>query len=30
VNKRAVEAEIRLKRFYDAIETGVADLSDPA
>ena len=29
MNKRAGEAELRLKRLYDAIETGVADLSDP-
>ena len=29
LNKRAVEADLRLKRLYDAIETGVADLSDP-
>ena len=29
LNKRAVEADLRLKRLYDAIETGVADLGDP-
>jgi site-specific DNA recombinase len=28
--KRAAEAEQRLKRLYDAIEAGVADLDDPA
>jgi site-specific DNA recombinase len=28
--KRATEAELRLKRLYDAIEAGVADLNDPA
>ncbi|WP_264817712.1 recombinase family protein, partial [Acidomonas methanolica] len=30
LNKRAAEAELRLKRLYDAIEAGVADLDDPA
>lgn len=30
LNKRAAETEMRLKRFYDAIESGVADLDDPA
>ena len=30
LNKRATEADLRLKRLYDAIETGVADLNDPA
>jgi site-specific DNA recombinase len=30
LNKRAAEAELRLKRIYDAIEVGVADLDDPA
>jgi NAD(P)-dependent dehydrogenase (short-subunit alcohol dehydrogenase family) len=30
LNKRAAETDIRLKRLYDAIETGVADLDDPA
>ncbi len=30
LNKRAVEMDLRLKRLYDAIETGVADLDDPA
>jgi site-specific DNA recombinase len=29
LNKRAAQADLRLKRLYDAIETGVADLSDP-
>ena len=28
--KRAAEADVRVKRLYDAIESGVADLSDPA
>jgi hypothetical protein len=28
--KRAAETELRLKRLYDAIEAGVADLADPA
>jgi len=28
-NKRAAEADLRLKRLHDAIETGIADLSDP-
>ena len=28
LNKRAVEADLRLKRLYDAIETGVADLGE--
>jgi site-specific DNA recombinase len=30
LNKRAAETELRLKRLYDAIESGVADLKDPA
>lgn len=30
LNKRAAETELRLKRLYDAIEAGVADLDDPA
>ena len=30
LNKRATETELRLKRLYDAIESGVADLDDPA
>jgi hypothetical protein len=30
LNKRAAESELRLKRLYDAIEAGVADLDDPA
>lgn len=30
LNKRAAETEARLKRLYDAIEAGVADLADPA
>ena len=29
LNKRATEADARLKRLYDAIESGVADLNDP-
>jgi len=29
LRKRASEAEAKLKRLYDAIENGVADLSDP-
>jgi hypothetical protein len=29
LRKRASEADAKLKRFYDAIENGVADLSDP-
>jgi hypothetical protein len=29
LNGRAVEADLRLKRLYDAVETGVADLGDP-
>ena len=29
LRKRAVEADAKLKRLYDAIESGVADLSDP-
>jgi hypothetical protein len=28
-NKRDVEADLRLKRLYDTIEFGVADLGDP-
>ena len=30
LNKRATESELRLKRLYDAIEAGVADIHDPA
>jgi hypothetical protein len=30
LNKRATEADLRLKRLYDAIESGVADLEDLA
>jgi site-specific DNA recombinase len=30
LNQRAAETDLRLKRLYDAIETGVADLDDPA
>jgi hypothetical protein len=30
LNKRTAETELRLKRLYDAIEAGVADLDDPA
>jgi len=30
LNRRAAESEARLKRLYDAIEAGVADLTDPA
>jgi hypothetical protein len=30
LNKRAAETDFRLKRLYDAIEAGVADLDDPA
>ena len=30
LNQRAAEADLRLKRLYDAIESGVADLDDPA
>ena len=30
LNKRAAESELRLKRLYDAIEAGVADINDPA
>jgi hypothetical protein len=29
LNKRATEIDLRLKRLYDAIESGVADLGDP-
>jgi site-specific DNA recombinase len=29
LNKRATETDLRLKRLYDAIESGVADLDDP-
>src|SRR5262249_52906322 len=29
LRKRASEAEAKLKRLYDAIENGIADLSDP-
>lgn len=30
LNRRAAETELRLKRLYEAIEAGVADLNDPA
>ncbi len=30
LNKRSAESELRLKRLYDAIEAGIADLDDPA
>ena len=30
LNRRAAESEARLKRLYDAIEAGIADLDDPA
>ena len=30
MNRRAAESEARLKRLYDAIEAGIADLDDPA
>jgi mannose/cellobiose epimerase-like protein (N-acyl-D-glucosamine 2-epimerase family) len=30
LNKRAAETGLRLKRLYDAIEAGMADLDDPA
>ncbi len=30
LNRRAAESEARLKRLYDAIESGIADLDDPA
>ncbi|WP_252349079.1 hypothetical protein [Ochrobactrum sp. BTU1] len=30
LNKRSAESQLRLKRLYDAIEAGVADLDDPA
>ncbi len=30
MNRRAAESDARLKRLYDAIEAGVADLDDPA
>jgi hypothetical protein len=30
LTKRAAETDLRLKRLYDAIENGVADLDDPA
>jgi site-specific DNA recombinase len=30
LNKRAAETDLRLKRLYDAIESGIADLDDPA
>lgn len=30
LQRRATESEMRLKRLYDAIEAGVADLDDPA
>ncbi len=30
LNRRAAESEARLRRLYDAIEAGVADLDDPA
>jgi hypothetical protein len=29
LRKRAAEADAKLKRLYDAIENGVADLADP-
>jgi site-specific DNA recombinase len=29
LRKRAAEADVKLKRLYDAIENGVADLADP-
>jgi len=29
LRKRAAEADARLRRLYDAIENGIADLSDP-
>lgn len=29
LNKKAAETEARIKRPYDAIETGIADLDDP-
>lgn len=29
LNKRATEADLRLKRLFDAIENGIADVSDP-
>lgn len=30
LNRRAAETELRLKRLYEAVEAGVADLHDPA
>jgi hypothetical protein len=30
LNQRAAETDLRLKRLYDAIESGIADLADPA
>jgi DNA invertase Pin-like site-specific DNA recombinase len=30
LNQRAAETELRLRRLYDAIESGIADLADPA
>ncbi|CAN5232014.1 recombinase family protein [soil metagenome] len=30
LNRRAAETDLRLKRLYDAIESGVADITDPA
>ena len=30
MNKQATETDLRLKRLYDAIEAGIADLDDPA
>ena len=30
MQRQATESESRLKRLYDAIEAGVADLDDPA
>jgi site-specific DNA recombinase len=30
LNKRAAETDLRLKRLYDAIDAGIADLDDPA
>jgi len=29
LRKRAAEADAKLKRLYDAIENGIADVSDP-
>jgi site-specific DNA recombinase len=30
LNKRSTESELRLKRLYDAIEAGIANITDPA